>query len=145
VLYDLVFAPGEDRDVEVVYPGFLSLRELELVEAEQAGHMPAGDQPPFDRLGDLLLGVADPVYQWPAADELVQVLHGRDERRGRRGGYGDRVKCQYAVVTDRARRPIPISTRRVRVVALSLCVLDRLSSLQQSAVAQDIELSIVLV
>jgi hypothetical protein len=51
----------------------------------------------------------------------------------------------HAVVTDRARRPIPISTRRVRVVALSLCVLDRLSSLQQSAVAQDIELSIVLV
>jgi hypothetical protein len=82
---DLIFAPEEDGDVEVVYPGLLSLRELELVEAEQVGHMPTGDQPPIDRLGDLLLGVADPVYQWPTADELV---HGRDERWGRRRGIG---------------------------------------------------------
>jgi hypothetical protein len=86
VLDDLILAPEEDGDVEVVYSGLLGLRELELVEVEQAGHMPAGDQPPVDVLGDLLLAIADLIHQWSAADELVQVLHGRDERWGRRRG-----------------------------------------------------------
>jgi hypothetical protein len=54
----------------------LSLRELELVEVEQAGHMPAGNQPPVDVLGYLFLVIVDLIHQWSAVDELVQVLHG---------------------------------------------------------------------
>lgn len=86
MLEDLVLAPEEDGDVEVVNPGLLGLRQLELVEAEQARDLTPAAQPPVDGLGDLILGVADPVHQRAAADEVVQVLHGRDQRRGRRRG-----------------------------------------------------------
>ena len=98
VLGDLVLAPEEDGDVEVVYPDFLGLRQLELVEAEQASDLTSAAQPPVDGLGDLLLGVADPVHQRPAADEVVQVLHGRDERRGRRRGDAWRRRCPSGAV-----------------------------------------------
>lgn len=86
VLDDLVLAPEEDGDIEVVYPGLLGLRQLELVEAEKASDLTSAAQPLVDGLGDLLLGVADPVHQRAAADEVIQVLHGRDERRGGRRG-----------------------------------------------------------
>jgi len=99
VLYDLVLAPEEDGDVELVYPGLLGLRQLELVEAEEARHLNPAAKPPVDGVGDLLLGVADPVRQWAAADEAVEVPLGRAERRGRGGRRGGaRRRSRRAVV-----------------------------------------------
>ena len=82
MLYNLVLAPEEDGDVELVYPGLLGLRQLELVEAEEARHLSPAAKPPVDGVGDLLLGVADPLHQWAAADEVAEVPLGRAERRG---------------------------------------------------------------
>lgn len=107
VHHDLVLAPEEDGDVEVVYPGLLGVRQLELVEAEEARHPSPGEKPAVDGLGDLLTGVADPVHQRAAADEVIQVLHGRDERRGRRrrrGGDGARRRGRGPVAQQRARQ-----------------------------------------
>jgi len=99
VLHDLVLAPEEDGDVEVVYPGLLGLGQLDLVEAEEARQPSPGEKPAVDGLGDLLIGVADPVHQRADVDEVVQVLHGRDERRGRRrGGDGARRRGRDPVV-----------------------------------------------
>ena len=100
MLYDLVLAPEEDGDVELVYPGLLGLRQLELVEAEEARHLNPAAKPPVDGVGDLLLGVADPVHQWAAADEVVEVPLGRAERRGRGGRRGGarRRRSRWAVV-----------------------------------------------
>lgn len=91
MLDDLVLAPEEDGDVELVYPGLLGLRQLELVEAEEARHLNPAAKPPVHGAGDPLPGVADPAHQRAAADELVEVLHG-----GRRGGA--RRRSRRAVV-----------------------------------------------
>lgn len=95
VHHDLVLAPEEDGDVELVNPGLLGLRQLELVEAEEARHVNPAAKPPADGVGDLLFGIADPVHQWTAAYEAVEVP--RAKRRGWRRG-GARRRSRRAVV-----------------------------------------------
>lgn len=116
MLRDLVLAPEEDGDVEVVYPGLLRLREVELVEAEQPGHLHTAAQPPVDGAGDLLLGVPDPVHERAAADEVVQVLDGGDERRRRRRGGARRRRPRRRLAVIRARQE---SWRKERNRAIS--------------------------